>query len=195
MEQEEFLDRYERILSDGLVKLCTGAGLLQGEMMRCPDADDWWDAHIKEYIEDAVENFNEYPLAAIGWAAFLGMGVAWHWDRDWKESGAAGKLGYKSFYGSRGFDDMDENILNKVLHLVPEQVKKVSDTILSCSQAALGLMEHEGIETETALGFYVLSRTYTVMFRLGVAIELRRNEYRKVLLDPSKIIRPETKIC
>lgn len=189
MEQQEYLDRYEKILADGLVKVCTGAELLNGELLSCPDAEEWWDAHVKDYIEDAVENFNEYPMAAIGWAAFLGMAVANRWDNDWPSSNAARKVGYKGFYGSRGFDDMDEHILWDILCLKKDFGTRLSDTILSCAQAALGLIEHEGVETQTSLGFYVLARTYSVMFRLGVAIELRRQGYHKVLLDPSKIIR------
>lgn len=188
MEQQEYLDRYEKILADGLVKLCTGAGLLSGEMLSCPDAEQWWDVWVKDYIGDAVENFNEYPMAAIAWASFLGMGVAWKWDNAWPSGNAPAKLSYRSFYGKRGFDDMDEHILWDVLHLTKEQGKKVSDTLLSCAQAALGLIQHEGIETQTSLGFYVLARTHTVMFRLGVSLELKRQGYRKVLLDPSKII-------
>lgn len=189
MEQQEYLDRYEKILSDGLVKVCTGSELLNGELLSCPDVEEWWDAYVKDYIEDAVENFNEYPMAAIGWAAFLGMAVAHRWDGDWPSSDARSKVTYKGFYGGRGFDDMDEHILWDVLKLKKDFGRKVSDTILSCAQAALGLIEHEGVETQTSLGFYVLARTYSVMFRLGVAIELRRQGYHKVLLDPSKIIR------
>lgn len=186
MEQEEYLDRYERILTDGLVKICTGGGYLQGEMLSCPDLDGWWDERIKDYIADAVENFNDYPLAAIGWAAFLGMALAHSWDKGWQGVSA---LPYTSFYGSRGFDDMDEHILKDELHLKPEYASRMSDTLLSCSQAALALMEHEGIETQTSLGFYALARTYTVMYRLGASIELRRLGYRKVLLNPSDILK------
>ncbi|MCQ2181396.1 MAG: hypothetical protein MJY50_04995 [Bacteroidales bacterium] len=189
MEQEEYLDRYERILQDGLVKLCTGAGLLSGEALSCPDADGWWDVWVKDYIGDAVDNFNEYPMAAIGWAAFLGMGVAWKWDSAWPSGNAPAKLSYRAFYGSRGFDDMDEHIMWDLLGLTHECGRKVSDTVLSCAQAALGLIQHEGVETQTSLGFYVLSRTYSVMFRIGVAMELQRLGYRKVLLDPGRIVR------
>ena len=182
MEQKEYLDRYEEILESGLVKICTGAGLLQGEMLSCPDTAEWWDASIKDYVADAVANFNEFPLAAVGWAAFVGMGIAWSWDNFWPDP-SAGRIPYSSFYGKRGFDDMDEHILSDVLGLNEDLSSKISDTILSCSQAALGLIEHEDIDTQTSLGFYVLARTYSVMFRLGVSMELFRQGYRKVLVN------------
>ena len=72
---------------------------------------------------------------------------------------------------------MDEHILRDLLCL-PEQIgKKISDTLDSCALAALGLIRHEGIEAQTELGFYVLVRTYSVLFRIGAAIELQRLGY------------------
>lgn len=184
MEQKEILDRFEKTLEDGLVKICRGAGILD-EMVTSPDIDGKWDEYIKSYIEDAVSNFNEYPEAALAWAAFLGMGVSNRWDSDWKKYSGAG---YRSYYGSKGWDDMDEHVMYDILHLVPEHAKKVSETLDSCALATLGLIRHEGIETQTQLGFFILARAYSVMFRIGEAIELKRLGYRKVLLDPTKII-------
>lgn len=185
MTQQEILDRYEKTLEEGLVKICSGAGLLN-EIISSPDIDAKWDEYTKEYIEDAVANFNDYPEAALAWAAFLGMGVANNWDRDWKKHS---KDNYRSYYGSRGWDDMDEHILYRQLKLEKEYARKVSDTLDSCALATLGLIRHEGVEPQTALGFFILARSYTVMFRIGAAIELKRSGYRKVLVDPSKIIR------
>ena len=53
------LDRFEQLLEDGLVKICSGAGLLPADLVRCPDVDGLWDVYIKDYIADAVVNFNE----------------------------------------------------------------------------------------------------------------------------------------
>ena len=46
----------------------------------------------------------------------------------------------------------------------------------------LGLLQHEGVETQTARGFYLLARTYTVLYRIGAGIELHRLGYKKVLI-------------
>ena len=151
------LDRFEQLLEDGLVKICSGAGLLPADLVRCPDVDGLWDVYIKDYIADAVVNFNEYPEAALAWAGFLGLGVAWAWDADWKRYK---DQPYRKWYGARGWDDMDEHILRDVL----------------------GLLQHEGVETQTARGFYLLARAYTVLYRIGAAIELHRLGYKKVLI-------------
>ena len=64
---------------------------------------------------------------------------------------------------------------------LPEAIgKKLSDTLDSCALAALGLIRHEGIEAQTELGFYVLVRTYSVLYRIGAAIELQRLGYQRV---------------
>ena len=166
---EEELDRFESVLEAGLLKMASGEGLAT-EMMGCPDIDGTWDRYIKEYVGDAVENFNDYPEAAIGFAAFLGMAVANRWDKDWAE---LKNTPYKAFYGKRGFDDMDDHIMQDVLQLPDEVSKKCSSFLDSCSLAALGLIRHEGIEAQTASGFYVMVRCCSVMFRLGATLELR----------------------
>ncbi len=114
MKDTELYDRYERTLEDGLVKICRGAGLVGDMLLRSDDIDARWDDYIKDYVADAVENFNQYPEAAISWAGFLGIGVAHWWDADWQ---GHKDDPYRSFYGSRGWDDMDEHVLRDLLGL------------------------------------------------------------------------------
>lgn len=178
-QQTAYLDGFERILGDGLLKICDSAGLTGGEFLDCEDATAKWDLYVKDYVADAVEDFNAYPDAAIGWAAFLGMGVAAMWDRDWATGSA---MSYRDYYGENGWDDMDEHVLRDLLflNLGKDEAKKISSAFLSCSQATLELIRHEGIETQTSLGFFVLVRAYGVFFRLGVTVCLRRLGYHKV---------------
>lgn len=178
MEDSKEMDRFERTLEDGLVKVCRSAGMME-ELLDSPDIDDKWDEFIKDYVADAVVNFNEFPEAAIGFAGFLGMAVANRWDRDW-EAHKADK--YQNYYGSRGFDDMDDHIVEDILRLKPEYGKKVSDLIGSCTEATLGLIRHEGIEAQTAQGFYILVRCYGVLYRIGASLELKRLGYKKTAL-------------
>lgn len=179
MENTSYLDNYEKILQDGLLKICQGQGLLGDDVLECPDVNGKWDEFIKDYVADAVENFNDYPQTAIAWAGFLGLAVACHWDKGWKKHSADS---YKDYYGERGFDDMDEHILRDILGLPLEsdEAKKISDTLSSCALATLGLIRHEGIEPQTSQGFFILVRSYSVLYRIGAAIELKRLRYKKV---------------
>lgn len=181
MADTVYLDRFESTLREGLVKLCRGEGLLgNGRLQNSPDVQALWTgSYLQPYVADAVQNFNDYPDAALAWAGFLGMAVAHNWDADWS---AHKTDSYESYYGSRGFDDMDEHILSDVLHLKNEYAEKVSGVLSNCAQAALGLIRHEGIEPQTSLGFYILVRAYSVIFEIGAAIEFKRLGYSMVKL-------------
>lgn len=181
MPDAKMLDRFEKVLRDGLVKVCRSNGLLSEEKFQTsPDiVDKWNNDFLKEYVADAVVNFNDYPESTLAWPAFLGMAVAHDWDLDW-EKHSSDK--YRDYYGPRGFDDMDEHILNEVLQLKEDYAVKVSDGMNSCAQATLGLIRHEGIEPQTADGFFILVRAYSVMFEIGAAVELHRLGYKMVKL-------------
>ena len=171
------LDRFEQVLQDGLLKVCASCSLLEADLLSSPDIDAKWENDfIEPYVGDAVVNFNDYPNAALGFAAYLGMGVAHYWDEDWLEHR---DCTYKSFYGSQGFDNMDDHIVGDILRLDSVLADKLKSGLLSLVEATLGLISHEGIETQTKDGFFVLSRCYTVFYRIGAAVELRRLGYRK----------------
>jgi len=177
---EPMLDSFQKTLEGGLLKICSMAGLAS-EMLVSPDMDGRWDALVKDYVADAVENFNEYPNAALGFAAYLGMAVACDWDTDWKRNCSKK---YSRYCGKRGFDDMDDYICDEVLHLDPERKQKIASCLLACVDATLGLIKHENIEVQTKYGFFVLVRCYTAMFRLGCSIELASLGYRMEALNP-----------
>ncbi|MBQ1936238.1 MAG: hypothetical protein IIU68_07090 [Bacteroidales bacterium] len=181
MVDNTYLNNFEETLTAGLKKICASAGLIDGELFWTPDFDTKWEEYIKEYVADAVSNFNEFPEAAIAWSAYLGLGVAHVWDEDFDKFRL---WSYSRYYGARGWDDMDEHILQNILKLDLDSAEatKIKDCLLSCATATLGLIRYEGIETQTEAGFYILARAYSVLFRIGVGLELKRLGYKKVLV-------------
>lgn len=182
MADTAFLDRYEALLEEGLVKVCRSAGLMDDSgILESPDISAKWDEYIKDYVADAVDNFNSYPQTAIAWAGFLGLGVAHMWDKAFELFKSAT---YQSYYGAQGFDDMDEHILHDLLglELDSDEARKISDNFSSLAMLTLGLIRHEGIEAQTADGFFILTRSYTVLYKIGATIALRRLGYRKINL-------------
>ena len=113
-------DEFEKTLQDGLVKLCQGAGFLKEGLLESEDLENKWNDYIKDYIADAVANFNDYSEAALAWAGFLGMGVANAWDKNWEKYSS---YPYTFYYGKRKWDDMDEHILYEFIGLTPDQGK------------------------------------------------------------------------
>lgn len=177
------LDNFEQVLEDGLVKICNSFGLLDDHVLRSPDIEEVWnDVYLKDYVGDAVSNYNQFPDAAIAWAAFLGMGVAYNWDKSWslhKDDP------YQSYYGPNGFDDMDEHILRDILgiKLYSDRAKQISQAFSACAAATQSLIRHEGIEAQTSEGFYILVRAYSVLFRIGASIELKKLGYKRQLIS------------
>lgn len=172
---ESQLTNFEELLEDGLVKVCRNAGLMD-EVMTSPDIDGKWEEFIRDYVADGISNYNSYPDAALGFAAYLGMGVAHHWDGRWE----AHRLDtYSSYYGNRGYDNMDDHIVSDILRLSREDTDKVKQALQCCTAATEALIRHQEIEPQTSTGFYALVRCFSVFFRIGVSIELYRLGYKK----------------
>ncbi len=179
MQDVEYLDRFESILENGLTHLCNEFGLFENEILQNDDIDAKWnDCLIEGYVQDAVENYNQYPEVAIAWAAYLGMAAAYDWDTDFE---LFKNRMYRDYYGLRGYDDMDEHIVSYIGADESWSVK-LRLSLQSISVAAQGLMRHEGVEPDTERGFFVLVRIYSVMYRLGASIELFKLGYRNVRL-------------
>ena len=185
VDKKEYLDFFQDTLEQGLIKICkscsviTDESLADGKLFLSPDIEDRWTSMMKGYIADAVNNFNDFPDAAIGFASFVGMAVANQWDGDWE---AHRDDSYESYYGTRGFDNMDDHILLEVLKLEDKDASYIGTLMISCASAAQTLIRRENIETQTELGFYVLARAYTSLFRIGAAVELARLGYKKSVI-------------
>lgn len=169
-------DAFEAKLRKELIKLCTEFEMMNGQLLRSDDIDAKWDEFARDYMIDAVHEFNEYPEVALAWAAFLGLGVARHWDEDWRRHAADT---YTSYYGPRGFDDMDDHILLHVLGYAPdsEQAKSISAMFSRCATLVLTLIRHEGFESQSVEAYYVLIRSVKVMYQIGASVELFRLGY------------------
>ena len=112
------------------------------------------------------------------------MAVAQWWDADWgRHHGSK----YESLHGPRGFDDMDEFIVQNILGYTLDSVdaKQIMNIMLCCAQKAVTFIQHEQIEHQTVKAFHIFARTVKVMYKIGAAIQLRRLGYKlhKVALD------------
>jgi len=181
MADTEYLDRFEKNLEEGLVKLCTQAKLLGGTMLTSPDMTEKWEnEYLKEFMGDAVNEFNDSPDVAMAWAGYLGMGVAHGWDADWD---FCKNVPYKEYYGNRGWDNMDDHIMDEILQLNELERVHVTQGFQSCAQAILVLLRRENIDTQTETGFYALVRICSVMFSIGNSMELYRLGYSQMAIS------------
>ena len=188
MEKEiQYYEAYEEKLQQEILKMCKSLGMLDNELLSSEDIDQKWKEWAPEYIAEALPEVNSYPEFAIACAGYAGMAVAQWWDEDWgRHHGAE----YESLHGTRGFDDMDEHIVQNILKLDlnSSEAKQLMNILLCCAQKAVTFIRHEQIEAQTVKAFHIFARTVKVLFRTGAAIQLRRLGYKfhKINLDRNK---------
>lgn len=177
MVNKVYLENFESRLMNELLKLCTQYKVLEGTLLSTEDIDARWHEIAPEYVADAVPNIADYPTVAIAWAGYVGIAVAHLWDEDWT---VHCKDDYKSLYGPAGFDDMDENIVQKILgfHLESQEAKSIEQMMRRLGETALTLIRRENIEPQSPMAFHAFARAIKVMFRIGAAIELKRLGYK-----------------
>ena len=184
MEEADYLSEYEHRLQDGLVRLCTSHDMMGGVLLENDDIEcKFTESLAKTYLTDAVREYRQYPEAAVAWAGYLGMAVAKLWDADWQ---AYQQVVYANLLGPRGFDDMDEYIVQHVLGytLDSEPARRIADILSACAAEALSLIRHEHIEPQSPRAYYVFARTVQVLYRIGASIELFLLGYKLERLVP-----------
>ena len=176
------MDTFEHMLQRDLLRKCTDMKMLDGALLESDDLNQHWDVLAPEYMADAVPEIAAYPVVSVAWAAYLGMAVAYAWDTDWERFR---KAPYQAYYGEQGFDDMDEHIVRDLLGLPlnSDEAKQLEGVIRSCGEATVSMIRHEHVEPQSKMAFYIFARAVKTMFRIGVALELKRLNYKFEKMD------------
>ncbi len=186
MENTELYIRFEANLTQSLLKYCKDMSMLGSQLLEVEELEEAWETMSAEYMADAVPNVVEYPLVALAWAGYLGIGSAHLWDEDWAKHSNATKL-YTKMQSPRGFDEMDEYIIQGMLKIVLDstEAKKIEDTLRGCADIARTLIRKEGFLPQTKEAFFVFSHACKIIFKIGVSMELYRlgYKYEKVVVD------------
>ena len=183
-QQHDLLNRYEESLRKSLTERLTSLGWLEGQLLVVEELNEKWHDAAPSYMADAVPEIAKYPLVAIAWAMYEGMGAAVLWDKEWSRYENEKDL-HKLFTEPRGFDCMDEYITEILLchPLGSEAAEKVEDMVRTTAESAQSLIRKEGIEPQSIMAFHVFARTTKVMFEAGVAVQLKRMGYNYVKVN------------
>lgn len=173
----DYLDRFEEKLRVALLKTATERGYLDGKLLESDDIKDYWHSIEANYMADAVPQIADYPTVSVAWALYLGMAVAYCWDADWQ---TYCKTPYEGFYGTEGFDNMDDHIVKDILcmPLDSDEAKHLVMLIQTLAQQTVDTIRHEQIEPQSKMAFYTFSRACNAMYAIGAAMELRRQGYK-----------------
>lgn len=183
-QQHDILNRYEESLRTALIKRLTDGKWLDGQLLEVEELNEKWRSSAPSYMADAVPEVAKYPLVAIAWAMYLGMGCAVLWDKEWNRYKDTEDF-HKMMTEPRGFDCMDEYI-TEILLCLPlgsAEAERLEDMVRSTAEAAQLLIRKEGIEAQSVMAFHIFARTTKVMFECGVAVELKRLGYSYVKVN------------
>ncbi|MBO7264919.1 MAG: hypothetical protein J6U91_01655 [Alistipes sp.] len=187
-QQHDILNRYEESLRKSLTERLSQAKWLDGRFLEVEELNEKWRSSAPSYMVDAVPEVTKYPLVAIAWAMYEGMGAAVLWDKEWSRYQDVEDF-HKMFTEPRGFDCMDEYITEILLchPLGSAEAEKVEDMVRSTAEAAQLLIRKEGIEAQSVMAFHIFARTTKVMFEAGVSVQLRRMGYNYVKVNADVI--------
>ena len=171
MSDDNTIEKYREDLTQHLVEVCTGNGLLKGTLLSTPDIDEAWVRLAPSFYGDAVREFNRYPEFCLGCAGYLGMAIAFLWDKDWARYA---QVPFAYFLGERGFDDMDDHITDEILRDRRHSVRAMQST----AAAAYHFLMRESPEPGTGEAYRMFLRSIEVMYKIGAAIELCRLGYK-----------------
>jgi hypothetical protein len=184
MEQQEYLQNFEKALSEQLIKMLSDKNLLGGYTFEVEELGQMWHKCAPDYMADAVPQIADYPLAAIAWAAYFGAGAAVMWD---KQKIADDENLYLRLRDARGFDEMDEYVAYLMLDngIKQPDIDRVEDALRSAAMAAETAIRKEGIEPQSVMAFHIFARVVKIFFVLGlsVALHLMGYKYEKVKVD------------
>lgn len=168
----EFEEKARRGLTEFLVK----KGALDEIVPECADLEEKWPVIVRSYLPDGAREFQNYPVVSLGWMMFVGMAMAHYWDEDW-ESNAARTDFYTALRDRRGYDEMDEAVLEEVIKCEGDELERVSDLVADCASRMYSLIMHAKVEpgTQEAFGIYVA--TLHQLYLAGVAVELNALGY------------------
>lgn len=179
----EFLDRFEEQLTQQLLRLCTAARALSGQLLETPDFEAVWPEVCTPYLGDAVPEIAKYPTVAIGWMGFVGLAIAQRWDSDWSVATEDPHALYPALL-AQGFDALDDYVLDHVLAITgAEERAQLHQLVRTCAEAAHVALRREGIEPQSPMAFHTYVRTLHVMYRLGIALQLHRLGYKFEKMD------------
>jgi hypothetical protein len=167
----EYLQSFEAKLLNELMRLCHSKGMMGTQLLNSDDIDSRWRDLAPEYLADAVKEIAAYPTVSVAWTSYLGMAVACQWDRDWESTA---KAPYTSYYGSEGFDNMDEHVLEYEMGLTLdcEDAEKLNEIIRLCGETTVTLIRHEQVEPQSPMAYHIFMRACHCMYRIGASLAL-----------------------
>lgn len=156
-------------------------GSIDERLPVCADVEEKWSSIAEAYLPDGLREFAAYPIVSLGWMMFVGMAVVKYWDTDWEKFGAVNNL-YEQMRVQRGYDCLDEYVLEDVLQLKGEELDEMNKLVAACASRVNTILCHSQIEAGTAEAFRAYVSCLHQLYLMGAAVQLKCMGYRMELL-------------
>lgn len=173
---KEIVKQFEEKVREDLTAFLQKKEALDSHVPECPDVEEKWGEIARAYMPDGAREFKDYPVVSLGWMMLIGMAMAFYWDTDWAKYPKETDL-YVKLRDMRGYDNMDEAVVQDLLGYAGEAAEKVTELVAECASRVYGKLSHEQVEpgTEAALGCYIAALHQ--LYLAGMAMELNALGY------------------
>ena len=175
------MEDFATSLMSDLHRYLVRCGRVDERLPECPDVEGKWPAIAEAYLPDGVREFANYPVASLGWMMFIAMAVAKFWDEDWQRYDKDPDL-YLMLRDKRGYDNLDEYILDEVLDLHGDAAEQMQTLVGDCAERVKRLLYKQDIEPGTADAFKAYVACLQTMYHMGMAVQLKAMGYHMTKL-------------
>ena len=158
------MDKFEEQTHSDLQQYLLSVNEVDERLPECPDVEGKW------------REFQNYPLASLGWMMYIGMALAKMWDDDWQYYAAKDDL-YVYLRDKRGYDAMDEYIRRDVLKLKGKDFAMTEELVSECASRVHNTLMHQDIEPGTKEAFLAYVACLHQLYIFGAAVQLKRMGY------------------
>lgn len=173
----------EETIGKDLHGFLKGIGRVDERLPECPDLEELWPSVESAYLPDGVREYTGYPLVSLGWIMFVGMAFAKMWDEDWASySSEDGATLYTRLRDAKGYDNLDDYILETVLGLDSEEAERTGKIVGECAARVYRYLQTCGVEPGTRDAVMAYIAALHRLYFMGVCMELNTLGYHMTLM-------------
>lgn len=181
-DSKKLVSDFEEKVRKDLIEFLQKKEALDAHVPECPDVEEKWSEIARAYLPDGAREFQDYPVVSLGWMMLIGMAMAFYWDTDWAKHSSR-KDFYTHLRDIKGYDNMDEAVVNDLLGYAGEAAEKITELVAECASRVYNIISHEHVEpgTQAALGCYIAALHQ--LYLAGMAMELNALGYHMTPLQ------------
>lgn len=175
------MEEFATTLLNDLHRFLVECGVVDERLPECPDVEGKWPAIAEAYLPDGIREFADYPVASLGWMMFIAMAVTKFWDLDWEKYDQVEDL-YTMLRDQRGYDHLDEYVLEDVLDLHGDASEQLQTLVGDCAERVKRALFARDIEPGTVDAFKAYVACLQTMYHMGMAVQLKAMSYHMTKL-------------